>query len=112
MHPAPDRNKEKMVMIMEEDRKFLAEEELDSVSGGTAAEWAEIRDIIMNNPTLKAQYDEYKSHIPDEKIAISGVVGYYTGVGMGWHGDVNAPNTYDRGIKSHEEVCALLRKVK
>ena len=101
-----------MVMIMAEDKKFLAEEELDSVSGGTAAEWAEIRDIIMHNPTLKAQYDEYKSHISDEKMAISGVVGYYTGVGMGWHGDVNAPNTYDRGIKSHEEVCALLRKVK
>jgi hypothetical protein len=101
-----------MVMIMAEDKKFLAEEELDSVSGGTAAEWAEIRDIIMHNPTLKAQYDEYKSHIPDEKIAISGVVGYYTGVGMGWHGDADAPNAYDRGIKSHEEVCALLRKVK
>ena len=58
MHPAPDRNKEKMVMIMEEDRKFLAEEELDSVSGGTAAEWAEIRAIIMHNPTLKEQYEQ------------------------------------------------------
>lgn len=46
------------------------------------------------------------------KIAISGVVGYYTGVGMGWHGDADAPNAYDRGIKSHEEVCALLKKVK
>ena len=97
---------------MAEDKKILAEEELDSVSGGTAAEWAEIRDIIMHNPTLKAQYDEYKSHISDEKMAISGVVGYYTGVGVGWSADATAPNTYDRGIKSHEEVCALLRNVK
>ena len=95
-----------------DNKKALALEDLKKIAGGSDAEWAELKQIVMNNPKLKAMYDKYLSdpYFEDDADRISEILYDIWDICVGWSdGD---PNVYDYGDYTHEQIKEMLRNYK
>ena len=92
--------------------KELNIEDLKKVAGGTKQEWDELKEIVLANPKLKSMYDQYKldPYFEDDEEIVAEILYEIWDISTGYQDD--APNIYEYGDYTHDQIKEMFRSYK